>query len=69
MKNEIEYIITAIIEFAERYRLSVKNASNYLNKYKGIDFLIEFYDIEHTLSFNDCVDDLTIVCRKNGGDI
>jgi hypothetical protein len=23
--------------------------------------------VEHTLSFNDCVDDLTIVCQNNGG--
>lgn len=26
-----------------------------------------FYDVEHTLSFDDVVDDLTAICRKNGG--
>ncbi|WP_366522364.1 DUF3791 domain-containing protein [uncultured Duncaniella sp.] len=25
--------------------------------------------MEHTLSFNDCVDDLTVVCQNNGGAI
>lgn len=66
-KNIIDYVMTAIIEFANRHRLTIREASNYLNRFKGIDFLTEFYDVEHTLSFNDCVDDLTVVCRNNGG--
>lgn len=66
-KNIIDYVMTAIIEFAKRHRLTIREASNYLNRFKGIDFLTEFYDVEHTLSFNDCVDDLTVVCRNNGG--
>ncbi|WP_303742479.1 DUF3791 domain-containing protein, partial [uncultured Muribaculum sp.] len=68
-KNIIDYVMTAIIEFAKRHRLTIKEASNYLNRFKGIDFLMEFYDVEHTLSFNDCVDDLTVVCQNNGGEI
>lgn len=68
-KNLVDYVITAIIEFAKRHSLSLKEASNYLGQFKGINFLMEFYDVEHTLSFNDCVDDLTVVCKKNGGAI
>lgn len=68
-KDIIDYVMTAILEFASRYSLSVREASNYLNRFKGIDFLMEFYDVEHTLSFNDCVDDLTIICRNNGGEL
>lgn len=68
-KNIIDYIMTAIIEFAKRHNLSIRQASNYLNRFNGIDFLTEFYDVEHTLSFNDCVDDLTIICKNNGGGI
>lgn len=68
-KNVIDYVMTAIIEFAKRHRLTIKEASNYLNRFKGIDFLTEFYDVEHTLSFTDCVDDLTVVCQNNGGAI
>jgi hypothetical protein len=37
--------------------------------YKGIDFLVDCYDAEHTLSLNDAVDDLTLVCKSNGGSI
>ena len=66
-KDVIDYVMTAIIEFGRRHKLSIREASNYLNRFKGIDFLTEFYDVEHTLSFNDCVDDLTVVCRNNGG--
>lgn len=66
-KDLIDYVMTAIIEFGRRHKLPIREASNYLNRFKGIDFLTEFYDIEHTLSFNDCVDDLTIICQNNGG--
>ena len=68
-KIVIEYVMTAIIEFARHHAISIKEASNYLNQYKGISFLTEFYDVEHTLSFNDCVSDLTIVCMNNGGSL
>ena len=68
-KNVIDYIMTAIIEFSKRHRLTIREASNYLNRFKGIAFLTEFYDVEHTLSFNDCEEGLTVVCQKNGGAI
>lgn len=48
-------------------RTVILSLINYIRRFKGIDFLTEFYDVEHTLSFNDCVDDLTIVCQNNGG--
>lgn len=66
-KDVVDYVMTAIIEFARHHALTIREASNYLNRFKGIDFLSEFYDVEHTLSFNDCVADLTVVCHKNGG--
>ncbi|MBD5388566.1 DUF3791 domain-containing protein [bacterium] len=68
-KDVIDYTMTAIIEFSRYHNLSIREASNYLNRYKGIDFLSEFYDVEHTLSFHDCVEDLTLICQKNGGEI
>ena len=66
-KNLIDYVMTVIVEFGRRHDLTIREASNYIRRFKGIDFLTEFYDVEHTLSFNDCVDDLTIVCQNNGG--
>lgn len=66
-KKMIDYVMTAIVEFADRHSLTVREASNYIGRFKGIDFLTEFYDVEHTLSFDDCVSDLTVVCQNNGG--
>lgn len=68
-KEVIEYIVTAITEFAKRNFLTVKEASNYLLRFKGIDFLERCYPAEHTLSINDWVDDITAVCKRNGGKI
>ena len=68
-KEVIEYIVAAISEFAKRNVLTVKEASNYLLRFKGIDFLEQCYPAEHTLSVNDWIEDVTIVCKRNGGGI
>ncbi|MDE6715090.1 MAG: DUF3791 domain-containing protein [Muribaculaceae bacterium] len=68
-KEVIEYIVMAIGEFAKRNLLTIKEASNYLLRYKGIDFLEQCYSAEHTLSVNDWVEDITAVCKRNGGGI
>lgn len=68
-KNVIAYIIAAISEFAKAHHISVREANNYLIRFKGIDFLTEHYDAEHLLSFDDSVQDLTQVCLNNGGGI
>ncbi|MBP9018283.1 MAG: DUF3791 domain-containing protein [Bacteroidales bacterium] len=68
-KNVIAYIVAAISEFAKSHHLSVREASNYLIRFKGIDFLTEHYYVEHLLSFDDSVQDLTQVCLNNGGGI
>ncbi len=66
-KNIINYIVVCISEFASRYNLPMKDSYTYLRNYKGLDFLQDFYDVEHTLSFDDAVDDLTTICLQNGG--
>lgn len=65
----LDYIIICISEFACKHKMHMKDAYVYLSTYKGIEFLKEFYDVEHTLSFEDAVEDLKTVCRKNGGSI
>lgn len=67
--NLLEYLIACVSEFANTYNMSQKNSFNYLYKYKGIDFLNKHYEIEHTLSIEETINDLTIICRKNGGDL
>lgn len=68
-KNVIAYIVAVISEFAKTHHLSVREASNYLIRFKGIDFITEHYDAEHLLSFDDSVQDLTQICLNNGGGI
>ena len=68
-KAMIEYVVTAISEFAKKNFLTVKEASNYLLRFKGIDFLEQCYAAEHTLSVNDWIEDITEVCKRNGGGI
>ena len=54
-KNVIGHIIAAISEFAKTYHISIREANNYLIRFKGIDFLKKHYDAEHLLSFEDSV--------------
>jgi len=61
------YYIMCVSAFAGIKKISQKEAYNYLEEYKGIDFLEECYDAEHLLSMEDAVDDLTAVCKSNGG--
>ena len=49
--------------------MSLEEAYAYLKKYEGVAFLIEFYDVEHLQSIDDTVDDLVILCQKNGGQL
>ena len=63
----INYIVLCINEFAASKNLTEQQAYRYLYANKGIEFLAENYDIEHTLSLQDAVNDLSIVCSNNGG--
>lgn len=66
-RKQIDYTVVCINEFAHRHNLKIKEAFQYLFQYKAIEFLKENYDIEHTLSLEDVLDDMMMVCRKNGG--
>lgn len=66
-KYQIPYTNACIRAFGRRFDMPTKEAFLYLKKYKGIDFLVEFYEIEHLQSIEDAVDDLILYCKKNGG--
>lgn len=67
--NILNYIVVCISEFARKYEMHMRDAYIYLSENKGIEFLKEFYDVEHTLSFEEVLDDLAAVCRKSGGTV
>jgi hypothetical protein len=55
--------------FSDKKGLCPKDAFNYLSEHQGIGFLVDCYEAEHTLSLDDAVDDLTMVCKNNRGTI
>lgn len=65
----INYTVACINEFADALDMGVKEAYRYLRDYKGIEFLKDFYEEEHLLSFDNVVEDLRALCRRNGGNI
>ena len=69
VRKQINYTVVCVNEFAKKKSLHPKIAFLYLYNHKGIEFLKENYDIEHTLSLEDAIDDLDIICKKNGGEL
>ena len=67
LKKKINYTVACVNEIASRFNIAAKEAFNYLYEHTGSEFIKENYDIEHTLSFDDAIDDLTLICRNNGG--
>ncbi|MCM1071572.1 MAG: helix-turn-helix domain-containing protein [[Clostridium] fimetarium] len=63
----IHYIVMSLGMFARKYKLTKKEACNYLSRFKGLDFSIRNYEAEHQLSLQDCVDDMAAICLRNGG--
>ena len=53
--------------FAERFSISNAFAYSYLSQYKGLELIYDYYDIEHTFSIDDAVEDMQKICRRNGG--
>ena len=66
-KYEIPFLTAAVQAFGQRFAMTRRAAFNYLHKHQGLAFLIEFYDVEHLQSMEETVDDLLIICQKNGG--
>ena len=67
LHNRVTYMIYCVNAFARRYRLTAKQAFAYLSRFKGMAFLDECYEAEHQLSLEDAVNDLSIICQRNGG--
>jgi len=67
VENRVEYYYCCLGAFASRHRLSNVEAYRYLKTFKGLDFIDKLYEVEHTLSIEDSVEDMAIVCQRNGG--
>lgn len=50
-KKKIGFTVACVNEFAQYHNLSIQEAFRYLFQFKGIAFIKENYEVEHTLDF------------------
>jgi hypothetical protein len=60
-------MVTCVCDFAAQHSMFPAEAYLFLDKYRGLAFLDDCYDIEHTQSIQTAVDDMTEVCVRHGG--
>ena len=61
-KKKIGFTVACVNEFAQHYNLIIQEAFRYLFQFKGIAFIKENYEVEHTLDFETIIEDLAM-CR------
>ncbi len=67
IKDKLEWTVIFISEFGRKYGLNMKQAFNYLSRFKGIDFIDRHYGYVHTQSFASMVNDIAAYCHRHGG--
>lgn len=67
LHDKVNYTVALISEFAHAHSLNTQQAYRYLERFGGMSFVERFYDVNHTLSFEDVVADLTAYCHRKGG--
>ena len=50
-KKKIGFTVACVNEFAQHHNLSIQEAFRYLFQFKGIAFIKENYEVEHTFRF------------------
>ena len=65
--DKVNYANFIIRTFAYGFKRSVPDVVKYLDKYGGLQFLLDNYEYEHTQSEYNTHMALLEVCRNNGG--
>lgn len=65
--KQLNYLMVFVKMFADHFGLTEKQAFNYLDRHKGLEFVRNHYDVIHTLDFDYAIDDVQEVCQFNGG--
>lgn len=63
----LEFLVALVSEFAARLGISQDVAYNYIREYQGLEYYFKHYNVLHTLSFEENVEDMIQVCANNGG--
>ena len=62
-------LILFLLVIGFHWIVSNSQAYAYLRRFTGIEFLLDCYAAEHTLSIDDAVSDLQVICQREGGKI
>lgn len=65
MRNMIDYMVVCVNDYADRHGLSLSDSFDYLLRNKGLSFIEDCYEAEHTLSLDDTLEDLEAICKRN----
>lgn len=66
-KERTDWTLIFLWEFGKKYSLDLRQAFNYMKRYKGIAFIEKNYDYVHTQSFTSMVTEMAEYCRRHGG--
>ncbi len=66
-RDEIDYAVFCVNEFARSNGLPYSQSFDYLNRYGAIDFLVDFYEPNSTLPLGLLMEDMRDCCRARGG--
>lgn len=65
--NSIPFITSVLYHFSKIKGISLGRAFRYLKTFKGLDYLVQYMEIERTLSYEEITDNLSLICSRNGG--
>jgi len=68
-QDKLNFITFCIEEFKTLYSVSGSDIYKVFKGYCIIDFLIENYDVEHTLDSKIIIEDIICVLKRNGCDL
>lgn len=68
-KDTLGFLVALVAELAAHLGISQTEAYNYIRDYQGLEYYFKHYNILHTLSFDENVEDLLQVCANNGGQL
>ncbi len=69
IKDRTDWTLIFLWEFGKKYGLNLRQAFNYMKRYKAIAFIEKNYDYVHTQSFSSVVNDMVEYCHRHGGQL
>lgn len=68
-KKSVFFLMSVINHYSKVKDIPLAAAYRYLNRFKGLEYLNNYMEVERTLSFDDIAKNLSTVCANNGGSL